>query len=184
MATGQNKNEGTGLGWAQRSQLVVSQLVGEKLSAPGVVHDRRNVRDRRRLSLWSVVYGGLRPRRRQLRRVDESNVPVVDWHDPHLLAVSIFVLLLSCADALLTLTLLFHGASEANPFMARLIAADVTLFTSVKMGLTGVGIVVLVLLSRYRLFGRFPVAGALYTVLAGYIVLVIYELVLLTHATS
>jgi hypothetical protein len=168
----------------ERSELVLNQLVGQKLAAPGVLHERRRSPERRRLTLWSVVYGGLRPRRRSLRRMDENTMPVLDWHDPHLLAISIFVLLLSCADAFLTLTLLLHGASEANPFMARLIAADVTLFTSVKMGLTGVGIVVLVLLSRYRLFGRYPVATALYTVLAGYIVLVIYELVLLTHATS
>jgi hypothetical protein len=168
----------------ETSELVLNQLVGQALAAPGVLQDRRHTRERRRLTLWSVIYGGVRPRRRHLRRVDEGTVPVVDWHDPHLLAVSIFVLLLSCADAFLTLTLLLHGASEANPLMARLIAADVTLFTSVKMGLTGLGILVLVLLARYRLFGRFPVATALYSVLAGYIVLVIYELVLLTHATS
>jgi hypothetical protein len=189
MATGQNENEVAALEWGHRSQLVVgqlvvSQLVGEKLAAPGVMQDRRQPRDRRRLTFWSVVYGGVRPRRRRLRRIDENTLPIVDWHDPHLLAISIFVLLLSCADAFLTLTLLLHGASEANPFMARLIAADVTLFTAVKMGLTGAGILVLVLLSRYRLFGRYPVATALYSVLAGYVVLVIYELVLLTHATS
>ena len=165
---------------AQRD-LVLSQLRGVRLISPGVVSDRRGRSDRRRLSLWSVIYGGFRPRRRDVRRTNDGSLPVVDWHEAHLLAVAIGILLLCCADAFLTLNLLVLGAHEANPVMARLIYTDVTLFAAVKMGLTGVGVLVLVLLARYRLFGRFPVVTALYAALMAYCALVIYELGLLFH---
>jgi hypothetical protein len=53
------------------------------------------------------------------------------------------------------------------------------LFVVVKIGLTGAGVILLTLLARARAFGRMPVALLLYAVLAGYGVLVVYELRLL-----
>lgn len=168
---------------ARKSQLVLSQLCGVRMVSPGVIHDRRHSTDRRRFTVWSVIYGGFRPRRRSVRREVEHSVPVVDWHDTHLLAVAIGILLLCCADAFLTLNLLALGAQEANPVMAKLIYLDVTLFTAVKMGVTSLGVVVLVLLSRYRVFGRFRVVTTLYVALVGYAALILYELTLLAHVT-
>jgi Domain of unknown function (DUF5658) len=103
----------------------------------------------------------------------------VDWHGPHWLGVVIVILLLSMADALLTLTLLEHGAREANPFMAPLVTGSGHWFAFWKVGLTTVGVLVLVLLSRYRLFGRVRVGALLYVVLALYVTLVSYEWALL-----
>lgn len=168
---------------AEPSQRVLSQLCGVHPVSVGVALNRRRNVDRRRLTLWSVLYGGFRPRRREMRRIDDTSVPVVDWHESHLLAVSILILLLCCADAFLTLNLIVLGAQEANPLMARLIKFDVTTFTVVKMLLTGTGVLVLVLLARYRVFGRFRVAKGLYGVLIGYLALVLYELTLLVHLT-
>lgn len=164
-----------------RSQRVLSQLSGASPVSVAAVAERRHRFDRRRLTVWSVVYGGFRPRRRKLRRIDDASVPVVDWHESHLLAVSLFILLLCCADAFLTLSLLMLGADEANPLMARLINFDVTVFAVVKMALTGGGVLVLVLLSQYRVFGRFRVAMGLYATLIAYSALVVYELILLVH---
>jgi hypothetical protein len=150
------------------------------LVGPGVLSERRGGRiERRQLSVWSVLYGGVRPRRRDLRRAVDGRQPVVDWHEPHLLAVALAILLLCCADAALTLKLLVAGASELNPIMAKLLSIDATLFTGAKMALTGAGIVVLVLLSRFRMFGEIRVAQGLYAVLAGYLMLVLYELLML-----
>lgn len=160
----------------QRTQLVLNQLRGAQPYGPGVFGDRRGARERRRLSLWSVFYGGFRPRRRNVRRDNDHATPIVDWHEAHLLAVAIGILLLCCIDAFLTLNLLVLGATEANPFMARLIHSDVTIFASVKMGLTGMGVLVLVLLARYRMFGRIKVVTTLYLALLLYAALVIYEL--------
>lgn len=170
-----------GTGSEQKALLVINQLRGMHAVSPGVFSERRGARERRRLTLRSVVYGGFRPRRRSVRRLDDGSIPMVDWHEAHLLAVAIGILLLCCADAFLTLNLLVLGAQEANPFMARLIYGDVTVFAAVKMGLTGLGVLVLVLLSRYRMFGRFKVVTTLYLALAAYCALVLYELVLLFH---
>jgi len=110
-------------------------------------------------------------------------LPVVDWHEPHLLAVAVGILLLSFADAFLTVTLLVFGAAEFNPLMAALIHKDITIFTSVKMGVTGVGVLALVPLSHYRLFGPFRVVTGLYLILAGYIALLLYELSMFSALT-
>jgi hypothetical protein len=74
------------------------------------------------------------------------------------------------------LNLLFLGAEEANPLMAALVYHDVAMFTAVKMALTGGGVILLVALSRLRLFGRIKVVQGLYVTLAVYVFLVLYEL--------
>jgi hypothetical protein len=182
MSGGHNENDTRGPVRRERSQRVLEQLRGAQTAPAGLIRDRRGQPDRRRLTLFSLIYGGFHPRRRHVRREDENTMPVVDWHDSRLLAVSVGILLLSCADAFLTLNLLVLGAHEANPLMARLIAMDVGLFMAVKMILTSTGILVMVALSRYRLFGRFRVVGTLYAMLAVYCLLVLYQLVLIAHA--
>jgi hypothetical protein len=162
-----------------RSELVLNQLRGVALIGPGVVSDRRNSRERRQLTLWTVLYGGVRRRRLDLRRSADESRPLLDLVESHLPAVVVTILLLCCADALLTLELLKAGASELNPLMNKLLSIDVTLFTAAKMALTGAGIIVLVLASRFRLFGRIRVVQGLHGILIGYLLLVLYELALL-----
>jgi hypothetical protein len=145
-------------------------------TAASIAGDRRLGPDRRRLTLWSVLYGSIRPRRRHLRRDADHAVHVVDWHESHLLAISITILLLCSADAWLTLRLLEMGASELNPFMAALIYHDLTMFTTAKMSLTGGGVVLLVMLARVRIAGPLRVQHLLYGVLIGYGWLIAYEL--------
>lgn len=90
------------------------------------------------------------------------------------------VLLLSFADALLTLTLISHGASEVNPLMDPLVRGSGHSFAFWKIGLTAVGVVVLTLLARLRIWGQ-AVGGVLYVALGGYVVLIAYELFLLRN---
>ena len=85
------------------------------------------------------------------------------------------VVLLSFADALFTLTLLRHGAEEANPAMATLVLGTGPGFAFWKLGLTIAGVVTLVVLARAKLFGVVSAGVLLYLVLAGYVVLMIYE---------
>jgi len=73
-----------------------------------------------------------------------------------------------------------HGATEANPLMAPLVAGTGHGFAFWKVGLTAVGVMTLTLLARLRIRGR-TVGHALYLVLAGYVVLVGYELFLLRN---
>ena len=94
--------------------------------------------DRRRLTLRSFLRGGVTPRRRDGRRAGEQHLPI-DWHEPYLLFLSLMILLLSVADAFLTITLIMGGAQEANPLLAFILRDHPELFAAIKMALTGDG---------------------------------------------
>jgi len=145
--------------------------------------ERRRGPDRRRSTLRALFIGGLRQRRRTPRRDNERHLAALDWHHPQWLAVGMLILLLSAADAFLTITLLGLGANEANPFMEPLVADTGPSFAAWKMALTSGGVILLILVARMRAFGRIPVGAILYGVLIGYGVLVSYELWLLEHLT-
>jgi hypothetical protein len=144
--------------------------------------DRRGAADRRKQSLRALFYGSFHPRRRGSRRDGERRVASVDWHDPQWLAVAMLIVLFSCVDAFLTLTLIDHGAYEVNPLMAPLVGGSALAFAMVKIGLTAGGVVLLTILARMKVFGRVPVSLLLYTVLLGYGVLLVYEFRLLQDA--
>ena len=136
--------------------------------------ERRAGYDRRRLRLWTFVQGGVTPRRRGGRRAQEPYV-FVDWHEPHLMFLALTILLLSMSDALLTITLMSKGAEEANPLLAYLLLEYPGLFAVVKMGLTAVGVLVLVALSRATVFRIIRVSSIIYWFLIAYVVLIGYE---------
>lgn len=138
--------------------------------------DRRTSVDRRRFGFRTLLGGGLHTRRRLGRRASDHALPIVDWHDAHLLAVSMTILLLCSADAWLTLVLLTLGATEANPFMAALIEHDLVVFTGAKMLLTGLGVALLVILGRVRVVGPVRAWHLLYVVVGVYAWLVADEL--------
>jgi hypothetical protein len=126
---------------------------------------------------WSVFYGSFNPRRRRpARRLDDSRFHPVDWYSAHLLAVSVVILLLCAADAFLTAILLLRGAEEMNPFMAVLVYRSIATFAASKMALTGISIVMMVFLARYRFMRIFRVEFVLYAVLAVYAWLIGYEI--------
>ena len=129
--------------------------------------------------LRALLCGSFNPRRRGPRREGERGVSGVDWYHPQWLAIAILIVLLSCADALLTLTLVERGAYEINPLMTPLVGGSALAFAVVKIGLTAAGVVLLTVLVSVRAFGRVPVGLLLYAVLAGYGALVVYEFSLL-----
>ena len=137
--------------------------------------ERRAVRDRRRLSLRTFLQGGLTPRRRSGRR-DGEHEHLIDWHEPDLLFLALAILLLSVTDAFFTLTLMTRGAEEANPVLAYVLQRYPGYFAAVKMVLTGSGVLVLVAMARARVFRIVRVRTVLQCFLAGYVVLVGYEL--------
>lgn len=143
--------------------------------------ERRRGADRRRLSWSTFVRGALSPRRRGNRRGHESQ-SLVDWHEPHLLILSIAILLLSVTDAFLTLTLMTYGAEEANPMLAYLLREFPRAFAGAKMAMTGVGVVILVALARARVFRVIRVSMIMHWCLLGYLGLIVYEWWLLQGA--
>jgi hypothetical protein len=144
------------------------------------LQERRAGPERRRAILRGLWRGNFERRRISPRRRTERFVVVSDWFHPQWLAVGLTILLLSCADAVLTLTLIAHGANEVNPFMAPLVEGSGPAFAIWKMGLTGMGVFVLTMLARLRAFGG-SVGVILYIVLAAYVILVAYELFLLRN---
>jgi hypothetical protein len=130
--------------------------------------------DRRRTTLRTFLQSGFTPRRRGGRRIDEQHLPI-DWHEPYLLFLAVTILLLNVADAFLTLTLLTIGAREANPVIAFVLEEHPKLFAITKVGLTSVGVLVLVAVARARIFNVMRVSSLLHAVLLGYAVLICYE---------
>jgi len=140
---------------------------------------RRDTDDRRSQTLLSLALGSFKRRRHGPRRGLDASLAVTDWYAPQWLAAALLILILCVADALITLTLLNHGAREANPLMDMIVHGDGLRFAAWKFGLTAGGVVLLVLLARVRAFGRLPVSTLLYGVLVIYLCLVCYEFQLL-----
>lgn len=151
---------------------------GRAATAPGAPERRRGP-DRRTRVARALLYGSFNPRRLGPRRDGEHRLGAIDWHHPWWLAIATLILALCASDAVLTVVLISRGAYELNPLLAPLIRGSGALFVVVKVGLTGVSVVLLTLLSRVKAFGRMPVALVLYCVLAGYALLIGYELHLL-----
>ena len=141
--------------------------------------ERRRASDRRKRTLYSLFYGSFNPRRRSPRRTDARSLRDLDWHHPVWLAVAMLIVLLSCVDAALTLSLMAKGAYEVNPLMAPIVGGSALVFTLIKVGLTAGGVILLTLAARMRAFGRIPVSFFLFAVLIGYGTLIVYELKLL-----
>ena len=145
----------------------------DRVDAPAA--DRRGAPDRRQHFLWSLLYGGFHPRRRAGRRLADHHRPIVDWHSPDLLFSSVGLIVLCLCDAALTLVLLAHGASEANPVMALIVDGDVERFALVKLALTASSLLALVAVARFTVFRVIRVATLVHLAMAGYVVLIGYE---------
>jgi len=144
------------------------------------LQERRATVDRRRSVFHALWHGNFARRRHTPRRHTERHVVITDWFQAQWLAVGIGILLLSAADALLTLTLISHGAVEINPLMDPLVRGSGHSFGYWKIGLTAMGVLVLTLLARVRFWGK-TVGTILYVVLGVYAVLVAYEVFLLRN---
>lgn len=139
--------------------------------------ERRTGEERRTLTLGTFLRGSLHVRRRSDRRADDDYH--VDWHEPDLLFLAVTTLLLSVIDAFFTLTLLRHGATEANPFLEFILNEHPQMFAVIKMASTGIGVLVLVAAARTHLFRVVRVKTILQWVLLGYVCLFGYEMWLL-----
>ncbi len=101
----------------------------------------------------------------------------IDWHHPWLFFLAVGTMLLSCADAFLTLELLSRGMVEANPVMASILGEGTAAFAATKMAMTGVGILMLVFMAKARFLDRIRTGLFLTIFFTGYCCLVCYEIV-------
>ena len=143
-----------------------------------VVSLKERARDERRRVGWrTVVYGFTLSRRHTHRREIDNDVIFLDWHHPWLFFLSVGTMLLSCADAFLTLELLNKGMIEANPLMQHALNEGTIFFISVKLLLTALGIFVLVFVAKAHFLNRFRTGLFLTVFFSAYACLVCYELV-------
>ncbi len=142
-----------------------------------VTPDIRADVDRRNFSWRTVFFGFTLSRRHAHRREVDTEVIFLDWHHPWLFFLATGTMLLSCADAFLTLQLLDRGMIEANPVMQAVMAHSTLFFTSTKLAMTAVGILILVFLAKAQFLNRFRTGLFLTVFFSFYSCLVCYELV-------
>lgn len=119
-------------------------------------------------------------RRTSERRLMERGKPgYVDRYAGHLMLCTVAILFLSIVDALLTLNILAHGGEELNWFMAILIEDSVGKFVAFKLTLTSMALILLVIHHNVHLIKKIRVRHLKYMILAGYSMLIGYELYLL-----
>ena len=141
------------------------------------IPEQRSGADRRQFSWRTVAYGFALSRRHANRRLDDEEIIFLDWHHPWLFFLATGTMLLSCADAFLTLKLMELGMIEANPVMNAVMTQGTLMFTSTKLAMTAVGIFVLVFLAKARFLNRIRTGLFLTTFFSFYACLVCYELV-------
>jgi hypothetical protein len=141
--------------------------------------DRRSTNDRRYRRMHRPVFT-VRGQRTYFRRAEDAVNAYVDRYDWRWMLITFSIALLCGVDAVMTLNLISSGiATEVNPFMQVVIERDVLSFITVKFALTGLGLMVLIAHKNFILFSRVRVSHVLYFLLAFYVVLIKYELVLL-----
>jgi hypothetical protein len=101
-------------------------------------------------------------KRYNLRRDDDrKQISVLDQYDTSLMICALIVLGLSMVDAVLTLTLLKHGAVEVNPVMRYCLDLGLGPFVIAKYALTAIPLVVMVMLSASS-FLRFRIGSLMF----------------------
>ena len=134
---------------------------------------------------WSFLYGSFILAAANSAAVrDDGRFQAIDWHGAHLWAVSIGILILSVADAFLTVTLVSGGAVEVNPFMAAVMGQNIAVFAILKIAMTGVSVMLMVFLARYRFMRVMRVEMLLYGVLVTYLLLIGHEMNMLHMLTD
>jgi len=142
--------------------------------------DYRRNPDRRVFTMSTAIKSITHTRRKHHRRFDESPDAQRDWYHPRLFVLVIGIMLMSIMDAFLTLKLLSGGAIEANPVMAYFLEISVPVFILSKMFMTGSCILLLTALSSYLFLKRFLIGKLITIFFIGYMVLISYELILLS----
>ena len=147
--------------------------------------ERRSGGDRRRPTLQAVWCTVKHPRRRSGRRWNDADQEfILDWHSPRLFLLALLILGLCVLDGVFTVLLIRGGATELNPVLAPFLPDQLGWFAAIKLGLTAIGLLVLVVYSRMKLFRRVQGEVFLYFVAVSYAALIVYQLYLLDRAPS
>jgi hypothetical protein len=145
------------------------------------VYDEQRCSNDRRTRVFRTMLGCVVDRRRDhpQRLIERQQPYYSDFYESWLFVLIISIVLLSVTDAVMTLKILSHGGTELNPVMEAILAQGPLAFFAVKYGLTCVGLIICVLHIRHQLLRLIPMRAVLLLILAGYLVLVSYEISIL-----
>jgi len=144
--------------------------------------DRRKRADRRGAPTSPFSAASLKGSRELFRRrEDRQKYFYVDRYGIRSSFALVAILVLSVADAALTLKLIAVGAArEFNPVMDYFLRMGTQQFLLVKYALTGFCVLAALGLKNYRIWGgRVQVKALLSATMLGYTLLILYELTLL-----
>ena len=158
-----------------------SNETGGNQKAVGDPRAQRLGVDRRRKTIPPLRYLVAGGRRRGVRRAeDKQRIIILDRYSPRILAAIVGILCLSLLDAVLTLCLIDHGASETNPVMAFFLEQGSLIFTSVKYLLTSLSVVIFLLVNHNVLpRTRFRMSSLFTFAIASFTIVVVWEIVLI-----
>jgi hypothetical protein len=147
-----------------------------------IVLSNRSGKDRRTKSgfnIRSFLFGGKREKIR--RQEDTKRIFYVDQYSPGLFLTVVSIVFLSVIDALLTLSLLSHGAFETNPVMAYFLKFGPYAFFIFKYLITILSLMCLLMFRNIvvRVI-RISARTVLYFFVAFYLVVVGWELYLIS----
>jgi hypothetical protein len=143
--------------------------------------ERRSISDRRHksgISMRSLLFGG---RRKSIRRAeDKQKLFYVDQYSQLHFGAIVLILFLSVIDAILTIILTNHGATEINPIMAYYLNVGPFTFLSAKYLFTSVGLIVLLMLRNIFMRPlRIYASSLFYYLLVAFIGVVSWQIFLL-----
>ncbi len=143
--------------------------------------DRRSGKDRRSRNIPGIKSLFIYARRKEVRRQDDLyKTSYFDQYSPALFTPIVFILLLSVADAFLTLFLVDCGAREINPVMAYFLKFGPFTFISVKYFLTCYSVIVLLIFHNVYFRKLRIYAHSLFSCVIGvFVIVIVWELFLI-----
>lgn len=144
--------------------------------------DRRQTDRRGPVPFFSRYQLAFSGRRRHDRRSDPGQPSYTDHYGLSTILCALAVVIMSALDAAFTLRLLSAGAVELNSVMAVLIEQDIRKFVVFKLALTSLAVLLLVIHQDARVGSWLRVRHIHYAAIAGYALLIGYELTLLRVA--
>jgi len=148
--------------------------------------DRRSGIDRRKTTRPSIRFLCRSGKREAVRRREERKIIfLADRYSQSLFTTILLILFFSVLDALLTLFLIDHNATELNPIMAYYLDVGPYAFFSVKYLLTSVAVIFLLLcqnvfLPTIRVYTR----SLFYVAAAAFMSVVVWELYLIFYVMT
>jgi hypothetical protein len=151
---------------------------------PRISSNLRDGQDRRTEQTSPFSLASLRGRRKAIRRKDDRSAHFyVDLYGLDEGLIFILILMLSVADAFLTLALIDGDTTELNYVMYYYMQLGPLSFLLVKYLLTAVGLLFLLIHKNYSFFlGRVRVKAIMVVLALMYSALITYELLLFHHA--